>query len=195
MQALLLVAAVVGTGIVVLVLRRRRARARQGSDSMAALYASDPITTIAAGRAPDYAFLDDYLSRWDRFARGENDLMPALTAEVRRFNTELAFALRADPRAAMGRAILYPLLQVGGFVPLDSAVGEALSDVWGRDAPPSTLLSGRSYYFAGELYFWWEANRSRFERYAPYEEWRDRDFARKTAVPMYEGMRARGARR
>ncbi len=193
MQTLLLLAAVALLVAATLVLRRRRTQASPGPASMAALYASDP-RALPTTHAPDYAFLDDYLARWDRFARGENDLMPELQAEVRRFNGELASAVRSDPQRAVGRAILYPLLQVGGFVPLESALGQALAEALGAAAPATTTLGGRAYYFAGDLYFWWEDHRSRFAPFAPYEVWRERPFARETAIPMYEGVRSRRRR-
>jgi hypothetical protein len=137
----------------------------------------------------DWVFLDSYLTTWDRFARGENYLSDEIGKGVKRFNAELARALRRDPKKAMGRAIMYPLLQVGGFVPLESAVGKELTAAFGQNAPPVSELREGRYYFAGDLYFWWEEHRKEFGPYQLYDDWRVRPFAKEKVIPMYRSVR------
>lgn len=145
------------------------------------------------GPETDWAFLDSYLATWDRFARGENGLAKVLRRDVRRFNAELARAIRRDPSRAMGLGVMYPLLHVGGFVPLDSAVGKRLTEVFGQHPPRVTQVRGKRYYFAGDLYFWWEEHRKEFGPCQLYEDWRTRSFVKGTVIPWYQKMRTGGA--
>jgi hypothetical protein len=41
-------------------------------------------------------------------------------------------------------------------------------------------------FFAGDIYFWWEAHKSEYPSFPLYEDWRQREFARKVTIPMYE---------
>jgi hypothetical protein len=165
-------------------------RSRQNTNpAPEAFFASEGGETLLKPET-DWIFLDTFLSTWDRFAQGENELIKSLNKDIRRFNAELARALYRDPAQSMGRAIMYPLFQVGGFVPLDSAVGKELSKIFGQKAPQITDLKCKQYYFAGDLYFWWEEHKKEFNAYQLYEAWRDRPFAKTTAIPMYQQMQA-----
>jgi len=56
----------------------------------------------------------------------------------------------------------------------------------GKDVPIFTAKDGERTYFAGDLYFWWERRRSEFDTFPLYDEWKQRDFAKKTVIPMYQ---------
>lgn len=134
-------------------------------------------------------FIDSYLEDWDRFAQGANELVSQLNQDGPQFTSELADLLRAgDPRAP-ARAVFFAVVQVGGFIPVESELGRALAQVVG-DAVSVTRMAGKpDTFFAGDLYFWWLEHKGRFEPFALLDEWLARDFACQTAIPMYQAVR------
>jgi hypothetical protein len=44
-------------------------------------------------------------------------------------------------------------------------------------------------YFAADLYHWWLEHQKEYERYALFDEWAERGFAKKTVIPMYRRLR------
>jgi hypothetical protein len=152
------------------------------------------LSILGLGCAPasesDLTYVDDYLVAWDRFGQGENSLVPRLKAERGEFESQLARAVESGDRRAPGRVVFYAVVQVGGFVPTDSPIGEAFRKRFGDAvAPYKDEKTGSESYFAGDLYFWWESHKSQFAPYPLYEEWRSRDFAQTVAIPMYQGAR------
>jgi hypothetical protein len=105
---------------------------------------------------PDFAFIDQYLATWDRFAQGANGDTP-------RFQQHLAEALKQSDRRAPSRLVFYAVVQVGGFIVDDSDLGRACERLVGREVPISTSKKGERLYFAGDLYFWWQRHRSEYE--------------------------------
>src|SRR4030095_5769121 len=77
------------------------------------------------GLSPDFSFIDAYLTTWDRFAQGANQLAPQIKRDTPRFQQELAVALRQGDRRAPSRLIFYAVVQVGGFIPHESELGRA----------------------------------------------------------------------
>jgi hypothetical protein len=153
-----------------------------------AFFDSAPIPERARA---DTAFIDDFLARFDRFAQGENELLPALRYDIPRFNAEIVLAVHTDPHWATSRAIMYPILQVGGFVPVVSPYGVALASIFRDSGPQPTQLRGEQFYFAGDLYLWWEQERTRYAPFQLYDEWRNRDFARNVVIPRYTRLPAK----
>lgn len=133
------------------------------------------------GSAPDWAFLDDYLRRWDRRRLGEGRLFGGLARELTRFNGELVRALRVDPRRAVPRAIMFPLLRGGGSgaIPIDGPMGVALREALGESALPRTTWPAGEFYAAADLLEWWEANREGYEPFPLFDEWRARPLTRR----------------
>jgi len=136
--------------------------------------------------SPDFAFIDGYLATWDRFAQGANELVPKLKRETPRFQQQLAEALTQGDRRAPSRLAFYAVVQVGGFIAYDSDLGRACERLVGSEVSIFTNKKGERSYFSGDLYFWWERHRSEFEAFPLYDEWQQRDFARKTVIPLYE---------
>jgi hypothetical protein len=187
MPYLLLVLAV--SGLITYLIAHRRRRSPLDPAVTAAFYRSDPPTSLA-GAVPDFGFIDAFLGRWDRFAQGENDLLPDIQRDTGRFNAELVRALEAEPTQALSRTVLYPILQVGGFLPLDSPLGQAFTTAAAGLGIAPRLVRGRHYYFAGDLFHWWEQHKASYPPLPLYEAWLTRDFTREVAVPLYEGARA-----
>ena len=141
-----------------------------------------------SGQSPDFTFIDGYLATWDRFAQGANELMPGLKKDKPEFQRHLADALRKRDSRAPSRVVFYAVVQVGGFIPADSPIGQAFHQCVG-DAVPifHSEKDGSTSYFAGDLYFWWEAHKSEYASFPLYEEWRHREFTQNVAIKMYEG--------
>ncbi len=142
------------------------------------------LMTIAADKY-DFKFIDEYLANWDRFANGENKLVPYLNEKRPLFEKELAIALRAKDKKAPARLVFYAVVQVGGFVPVDSDLGKAIAPYLDKRFPTTEDTDKIRWYFAGDLYFWWEKNKQAYEPMPLFEEWKTRDFAKNTAIPMY----------
>jgi hypothetical protein len=136
--------------------------------------------------SPDFQFIDAYLTTWDRFAQGNNDLVPQLNRDTPKFQRQLAEALNQGDKRAPSRLVFYAVVQVGGFIAYDSELGHASERVLGKDIPIFTAKDGKRTYFAGDLYFWWERHQGEFDGFPLYDEWCHREFARKTVIPMYE---------
>jgi hypothetical protein len=136
--------------------------------------------------SPDFKFIDDYLATWDRFAQGANELAPRIRRDELRFQRHLATALTRGDRRAPSRLVFYAIVQVGGFIAHDAELGRACERLVGRDVSVFPSKKGERMYFAGDLYFWWQRHQEEFDRFPLYEEWRKREFAQTTAIPMYE---------
>ena len=136
--------------------------------------------------SPDFAFIDSYLATWDRFAQGANELVPQIKRDTPRFQQQLAEALSQGDRRAPSRLVFYAVVQVGGFIAYDSDLGRASERLVGSEVSIFTSEKGERSYFAGDLYFWWQRHRAEFESFPLYEEWQQRDFAKRTVIPMYE---------
>ena len=62
----------------------------------------------------DVQLVDGYLEKWDRFAQGENQLVPDLRENKVTFEAALAWLLRAGDKRAPARMVFYSVVQVGG---------------------------------------------------------------------------------
>jgi hypothetical protein len=133
----------------------------------------------------DLDVVDDYLGKWDRFAQGENDLASHIRSSKDLFEAALSRMLNANDKRAPSRLVFYTVVQIGGFIALDSDLGKASTALLGPDFPIFTSKEGTRAYFAGELYFWWQENRNRYDPYPLFEEWCQREFAKTVVVPMY----------
>lgn len=133
----------------------------------------------------DLELTDAYLEKWDRFAQGENRLVPELRDSKAAFETALARLLGAGDKGAPARMVFYPVVQVGGFIPADSELGKASAAVLGPDFPVTTTKEGQRVYFSGDLYLWWEANLAKYEAFPLFDEWSKRDFAQTVVIPMF----------
>ena len=143
---------------------------------------------FAADLNGSLVFVDDYLGRWDRFAQGENSLVPYLRDNKKRFEGELVSLLRAGDKNAIGRVVFYAVVQVGGFIDADSEVGREVAKSFGS-LPLTEVKDGEKKIFAGDLYFWWEARKKDFPVYPLYEEWLKRDFVQNSVIQLYKNVR------
>ena len=134
----------------------------------------------------DFKFIDDYLVAWDQFAKGQNDLMPQLKTNKHEFSHQLATALNQGDKRAPSRLVFYAVVQVGGFIPYESELGKACEKVVGKEVTVFESKKGERSYFAGDLFFWWEKKQGDFERFPLYDEWRQRDFVKKSVIRLYE---------
>jgi hypothetical protein len=140
---------------------------------------------------PDIDIVDEYLGKWDAFAQGAHALVPYLNENLAMFEDALARLLDAgDPRAP-SRMVFYPVVQVGGFIDLNSPVGQAALRLLGPGFPVHRSDEKGGGYFAGDLYFWWQRERGSYERFSLFEEWENRDFAKTVAIPMYRAARGK----
>lgn len=150
---------------------------------------------VGAGTAADTELMrvDDYLRMWDRFAEGHNELFPALMTGQQKFESRLALLLGSGDRRAIGRLVFYAVVQVGGSIRFETDLGRAAVQILGSECRVSTGEDGARSYFAGSLFFWWEAHgRRRFEIFRVFDEWMHRDFAREVVIPMYLEARKNG---
>jgi hypothetical protein len=139
----------------------------------------------------DLKLVDQYLAAGDRFAQGDNELVPFLKKNRGAFEVALAQLLNARDRRAAGRLVFYPVVQVGASISVDSDLGRAAAALLGPDFPVTTNKQGERVYFAGDLFFWWCENREAYDSYPLLEEWSEREFARRVVVPMYRAACAR----
>ena len=138
-------------------------------------------------RSPDFALIDRYLHSWDRFAQGDNSLVTRLNQDKAAFEKHLTDALRKNDNRAPSRVVFYAVVQVGGFIPLASSLGQEFQQRVGNAVPIFTDdKDGSRSYFAGDLYFWWEAHKAQYASFPLYDEWRQREFARNVAIKLYE---------
>jgi hypothetical protein len=134
----------------------------------------------------DLQTVDAYLTKWDRFASVENDLVPFLRENKEAFEGALTRLLNARDSHAAGRMVFYSVVQVGGSILVDTELGKAASAVLGAEFPVTTSKQGERNYFAGDLFFWWQDNGKTYEAYPLFEEWSKRDFAQTVVIPMYK---------
>jgi hypothetical protein len=138
--------------------------------------------------SPDFTLIDQYLKTWDQFAQGNNSLIPRIKQDRAAFEQHLTDALARNDNRAPGRFVFYAVVQVGGFIPVSSPLGQVFQHRVGDAVPIFTNeKDGSQSFFAGDLYFWWEAHKSEYAPFPLYDEWRQRDFARNVVIRMYEG--------
>ena len=147
-----------------------------------------PVKGAGEAAERDLKQVDGYLTAWDSFARGESQLGPLLKKDKAGFEAALTRLLQATDDRAPGRLVFYAVVQVGGFIPLDSELGKAAAEFLGSDFPIRTPKQAGPALFAGDLYFWWQDNRRSFKDYPLLDEWARRDFAQKTVIPFYERL-------
>jgi len=140
-------------------------------------------------RGSDISFLDEYLVAWDRFAQGDSSLVEFLREKRERFEQELAELIWSGDKRAAGRLVFYTVVQVGGGIPCDSDLGKACEELLGADFPRLSPEKGGKVYFAGDLFFWWEANKQSYGPFELFDDWCRREFANETVIPMYKSGR------
>jgi hypothetical protein len=133
-------------------------------------------------------FVDDFLVKWDRFAQGDNSLVPYVRDNRAKFEEDLAFLLEDGEPAAVGRLVFYAVVQVGGFIDSESRLGEGVLQVFGR-MPTTEGKNGEKMIFAGDLYFWWLERRSEYPEFPLYLEWEKRPFSQNVTIRMFHGVR------
>jgi hypothetical protein len=137
--------------------------------------------------SPDFTPIDRYLTIWDQFAQGDNSLGSRIKQDREAFEQNLADALTKNDSRVPSRFVFYAVVQVGGFIPLASPLGQAFQQRVGDAVPIFTNeKDGSRSFFAGDLYFWWEAHKSEYVSFTLHEEWRQRDFAQNVAIKMYQ---------
>jgi hypothetical protein len=136
----------------------------------------------------DIELIDDYLATWDRFALGENSLVPDLNREAPAFKAALGRALRAQDKRAPARLVFFAVVQVGGAIPVESELGKDAAKLLGPNFPTVNAKVG-SAYFASDLYFWWLEHQTQYEAFPLLDEWARRDFATKKVIPKYQRLR------
>jgi hypothetical protein len=136
-----------------------------------------------------FVFIDEYLSRWDRFAQGDNSSVPFLRENTPKFEEALAAALSSGDKRAPSRVVFYAVVQVGGFIDIDSPLGLEVSKVFGQ-LPVTKGKKGEKLIFAGDLFFWWKAKKGDYPAFSQYDTWEKSDFAREVPIPMYEKIHA-----
>jgi hypothetical protein len=142
------------------------------------------IAPASRAEAPDLQLVDQYLQTFDRFAEGDESLVPQMKAAWPGAQAQLVGALRArDPRAP-SRLVLLMLLQIGGSVPIESDIGRAWREYVGIDFPVHDTKSA-PVYFVSDFYFWWTENRSEKHDIPLLAQWVERDFAKESVLPMY----------
>jgi hypothetical protein len=135
-----------------------------------------------------FEFIDEYLRKWDAFAREQDQCVPYLNANLRRFCTELAEAFyRGDPRAP-SRFVFFAVVRVAVLIPADQEPGKAFTAKF-PSAIGVTNDDAESGYFPGDVYFWWEENKERFAAFSLYDAWARSSFARKSVIPAYKNIK------
>jgi hypothetical protein len=123
--------------------------------------------------SPDFTLIDRYLTIWDQFAQGHKSLGPRIKRDRAAFERNLADALTKNDSRGPSRFVFYAVVQVGGFIPLASPLGQAFQQRVRDAVPIFTNEKDRSRsFFAGDLYFWWEAHKFQYVSFPLYEEWR-----------------------
>jgi hypothetical protein len=129
--------------------------------------------------------VDEYLEKWDQFAQGSNNLVPYLRDNKAQFEETLTQLLRSGDRQAPARMVFYAVVQVGGSIPADSPLGIAALTVLGGDFKVTATKDGKRILFAADLFVWWEKHQGEYDDFPIFDDWQDRDFAKKTVIPMY----------
>jgi len=137
------------------------------------------------------SFVDEHLARWDRFARGANELAPVIRQHREEFHRQLISVLKSDRKQGVPRLVYYAVIQVGTFIPVESDIGrEVLTIVDSLPQFTDEKKQGEKSIFGGYLYLWWRERKSDFGSYPPLEEWEKREMSR-GFIQMYESMRAK----
>jgi hypothetical protein len=130
--------------------------------------------------------IDTYLAGWVLFAQGKNNWIPVIRDNKEIFESTLSRLLDAGDKRAPSRIVFYTVVQVGGFIPIATQLGQAAAGLLGASCPVHTDdKTGERSYFAGDLYFWWQAHSQHYEPFVLFEDWMTQDFARNVAIPMY----------
>jgi hypothetical protein len=137
----------------------------------------------------DYSFIDQYLQDWDTFAQFNNGLVDSINSRTVKFKSELAKAIEDNPKKALPRAVFYAVVQVGGSYSIDSEIGKIITKQTNNKIPIHITDEKKQIYFSGDLFLWWEDQKSDFESYPLLEEWIKRDFAQETVIPIYRKNR------
>jgi hypothetical protein len=140
------------------------ATASASPETLASSQAASPPKEAQKRMDRDIEVIDDYLAKWDRFARGEKSLVPDLNRDGAAFGAALGRALKAKDKRAPGRLVFSVVVQVGGGIPVDSDLGKDARPLLGPDFP---IVEGKKdkVYFASDLYFWWLDHRQEYESY------------------------------
>lgn len=144
--------------------------------------------TVASSAAQHIEIIDQYLKTWDEFAQGANEKVAILNANQSTFESALSDALLKRDRRAPGRLVFFAVVQVGVPISCDGKIGRAFRAMVG-DSVPTTTDEGKDVYFPADVYFWWQENKSKYDLYPLFEEWSQRDFAKRTVIPMYEKLK------
>jgi hypothetical protein len=132
--------------------------------------------------------INGYLGAWDRFAQGESGLAGFLNEYHEPFENLLAASLYAGYAWAPSRVVFYTLVQVGGTIEVESHLGREWRAFTEDSFPVVSGKGGVPVYFAAHFYDWWMQSGHRYPRYDLLEEWLSREFARTTAIPMYQSL-------
>jgi hypothetical protein len=146
------------------------------------------IFSCVFGANESLAFVDKYLARWDEFAQGNNELAPYLRDNKAKFEEELSALLRSDRKNAVSRLVFYAVVQVGGFIDVDSELGREATKVFGK-LPLTEGTKGEKLVFAGDIYYWWEERKKEFPELPLYSEWAKRDFTQNVTVRLFRSAR------
>jgi hypothetical protein len=101
--------------------------------------------------ASDLHVVDDYLSKWVRFAQGESELVTFLRDNKGLFEAALTRMLNAKDKRAPARMVFCCVVQVGGAIPADTELGKAAASILGPDFPATISEKGERIYFCGDL--------------------------------------------
>jgi hypothetical protein len=139
-------------------------------------------------------FIDEHLARWDRFARGENELVPTIRKDRDEFEKRLLAVMRIDQKQGFPRLVYYLVLQVGAFVPIESEIGKEVLKIT-ESLPQFTdeKKQGAKSIMGGYVYLWWRDRKADFAPYAPLEAWGKREMSG-NFIKMYESMLAKAQR-
>jgi hypothetical protein len=72
-------------------------------------------------------------------------------------------------------------------LPMSSTLGAAWLAYVGPTFPTSEFR-GEKIFAPWDLYAWWQRNKAPMHDFRRLEEWRQRDFAKRTVIPMYESQ-------
>jgi hypothetical protein len=136
-------------------------------------------------------FVDGYLARWTQFAQGDNSLASSIKQDQQRFESQLSRLLQDGDPQAPARAVFYTVVQVGGSIPVESELGQAMAPLLGPDFPTITSEAGPPSFLSVDLYFWWLDNASRYQPFQLFDDWSQTEFARNVVIPMYEAARTK----
>ncbi|MCP5558489.1 MAG: hypothetical protein H7A55_12120 [Verrucomicrobiaceae bacterium] len=137
----------------------------------------------------DIGRVDLYLKKWDEFATGSPDSGYHLGGRFPEFEASLLRMFAVNDARAPSRFVFYQLVQVGGFIEAESPLGRAFARATNGTCRTTLADGDIPKYFAGDLYFWWIDHASEFASMPLMDNWLKREFAQKTAIPMYTAVR------